>query len=163
MSRKTRIATGCAIEKLAAILEAIERDHGDAEHMTGDGRSLVIENAVHNAKEYFTRDFRTLLDDARDALDDYNKAIENDEPDPVKCWAAITTQTDENDPEYVSVVSLFTSREKAVTCIENAVAEDTADGSNWSPEDVRWNGSRTICEYEGGTVVHRVTELTISE
>ena len=215
-TRKITLAAESAIAKFADVLEMIDGDMKDAEHMTQDARSRVIQGGIHNAAEYLHRDFLNVLDDARDALERYRKTLDEyvDTPpgegsitsrlytvasqihrltssgaarergiacsevrniaaqietiaddaqkqEPRKCWVAVTTDTNESDPEYTSVVSLFSSREAAVACVESAIAEDTAEGGNWEPSDVRWNDSRTICEYSGGSVIHRISEIVI--
>ena len=80
-----------------------------------------------------------------------------------KCWIALTVDTNESDPEYVAVASLFFTREKARRCIDGAIAEDTSEGGCWEPGDVKWNDSGDVCEYGGGQIVHRVAEMTIQD
>ena len=79
MNSKINRAAEAALEKLAAILDAVENDYTDAAHKSAPGtkyeRSRVILGAVCNAREHLTSDFLALLDDARDALDDYNRAV----------------------------------------------------------------------------------------
>lgn len=165
-NQKISIAADCVAEKLAAILEAVEKDYTDEAHRTEPGtfgRSRVVLGGVHNAREYLTGEFLALLEEAQDALADYKKAVEEYKPEPRKFWIALTVNTDEADPEYVAVASAFSTKEKAQLCVENAVAEDTSEGGTWDAEDVQWNTSRTICEYKGGSVVHRIAQMTIQE
>lgn len=165
MNRTTKLdrAKDYALETLAKILDAVDNDYTDDAHKTDGDRSGVILGGIHNAKDYLTSDFLAVLEEARDALADYKKALEEYRPEPRKCWIALTVDTNESDPEYVAVASLFSTREKARTCIDNAIAEDTAEGGNWEPGDVQWNNSGDICEYSGGQIVHRVAEMTIQD
>lgn len=165
-NHKINIAADSVAEKLAAILEAVEKDYSDEAHRTEPGtygRSRVIQNGIHNAREYLTSEFLALLEEAQDALADYKKAVEEHEPEPRKCWIALTVDTNESDPEYVAVASLFSTREKARKCIDSAIAEDTSEGGSWEPDDVQWNNSGDICEYSGSQIVHRVAEMTIQD
>ena len=153
-------------EKLSAILEAVEKDCIDEAHRTDPGAhglSRVIRNGIHNAREYLTSEFLELLEEAQDALSDYRKAVEEHGPEQRKCWIALTVDTNESDPEYVAVASLFSTREKARKCIDGAISEDTSDGGCWDPGDVKWNDGGDICEYGGGQIVHRIAEMTIQD
>lgn len=163
---KINIETDCVAEKLAAILEAVEKDCTDEAHMTepgAHGRSRVIKNGIHDAREYLTSEFLALLEEAKDALSAYRKSVEEHGPEPRKCWIALTVDTNESESEYVAVASLFSTREKARRCIDGAIAEDTSEGGCWEPGDVKWNDSGDICEYGGGQIVHRIAEMTIQD
>ena len=165
-NHEINIEADCVAEKLAAILEAVDKDCTDDAHMTepgAHGRSRVIQNGIHNAREYLTSEFLALLEEAQDALSAYRKSVEEHVPEPRKCWIALTVDTNESDPEYVAVASLFSTREKARKCIDGAIAEDTSEGGCWEPGDVKWNDNGDICEYGGGQIVHRVAEMTIQD
>ena len=76
---KINIAADSVAEKLAAILEAVDKDCTDDAHMTepgSHGRSRVIQTGIHNAREYLTSEFIALLEEAQNALSDYRKAVE---------------------------------------------------------------------------------------
>lgn len=165
-NHKINIAADSVAEKLAAILEAVEKDCTDESHRTEPGAyglSRVIKNGIHNAREYLTIEFLDLLEEAQDAISNYRKSVEEHGPEPRKCWIALTVDTNESDPEYMAVASLFSTREKARKCIESAISEDTSEGGIWEPDDVQWNNSGDICEYSGGQIVHRVSEMTIQD
>ena len=164
-NHKINIADSVA-EKLAAILEAVEKDCTDGANGTepgAHGRSRVIQNGIHNAREYLTSEFLALLEEAKVALADYRKAVKEHGTEPRKCWIALTVDTNESDPEYVAVASLFSTREKARKCIDGAIAEDTSEGGTWEPGDVKWNNEGDVCEYGGGQIVHRIAEMTIQD
>ena len=165
-NNKINIAADSVAEKLAAILEAVEKDCIDEAHRTDPGAhglSRVIQNGIHNARKYLTSEFIELLEETRDALSDYRKAVEEHGTEPRKCWIALTVDTSESDPEYVAVASLFSTREKARKCIDDAISEDTSEGGCWDSGDVKWNDSGDICEYGGGQIVHRIAEMTIQD
>lgn len=165
-NHKINIEADSVAEKLAAILEAVEKDCTDETHRTetgAHGRSRVIKNGIHNAREYLTSEFIELLEEAKDALSDYRRSVEEHGPEPRKCWIALTVDTNECDPEYMAVASLFSTREKARKCIDGAISEDTSEGGCWEPDDVKWSDSGDICEYGGGQIVHRVAEMTIQD
>ena len=163
---KINIAADSVAEKLAAILEAVDKDCTDDAHMTelgSHGRSRVIQNGIHNLREYLTSEFIALLEEAQNALSAYRKSVEEHGTEPRKCWIALTVDTNESDPEYVAVASLFSTREKARKCIDGAISEDTSEGGCWDPGDVKWNDGGDICEYGGGQIVHRIAEMTIQD
>ena len=163
---KINIEADSVAEKLAAILEAVEKDCTDGANGTetgAHGLSRVIKNGIHNAREYLTSEFIELLEEAKDALEGYRESVKEHGPEPRKCWIALTVDTNERDPEYVAVASLFSTREKARKCIDGAIAEDTSEGGCWDPGDVKWNDTGDICEYGGGHIVHRIAEMTIQD
>ena len=165
-NHKINIEADSVAEKLASILEAVEKDCTDEAHMTepgAHGLSRVIQNGIHNAREYLTSEFLALIEETKDALSDYRKSVEEQGSEPRKCWIALTVNTNERDPEYVAVASLFSTRGKARKCIDGAIAEDTSEGGTWEPGDVKWNDGGDICEYGGGQIVHRIAEMTIQD
>lgn len=165
-NHKINIEADCVAEKLSAILEAVEKDCTDEAHMTEPGAhgiSRVIKNGIHNAREYLTSEFLALIEEAKNALSDYRRSVEEHGPESRKCWIALTVDTNECDPEYVAVASLFSTREKARKCIDGAISEDTSEGGCWDPGDVKWNDTGDICEYGGGQIVHRIAEMTIQD
>lgn len=73
-NHKINIAADSVAEKLAAILESVEKDYTNEAHRTEPGtygRSRVIQNGIHNAREYLTSEFLALLEEAQDALADF--------------------------------------------------------------------------------------------
>ena len=84
-NRKISIAADRVAERLAAMLDAVDNDYTDRAHMTETGtygRSCVVIGGIHNAREYLTSEFLDLLDEAKDALADYKKAVEDDPETP---------------------------------------------------------------------------------
>ena len=64
-NHEINIEADCVAEKLAAILEAVDKDCTDDAHMTepgAHGLSRVIRNGIHNAREYLTSEFLELLE-----------------------------------------------------------------------------------------------------
>lgn len=89
MNNTTKLdrAKDYALETLASILDAVDNDYTDDGHKLNPGehgeRSRVILGGIHNAKDYLTGEFLALLEDARDALADYKKALEEYRPEPL--------------------------------------------------------------------------------
>ena len=71
----------------------------------------------------------------------------------VWCVVSLNKYEDATDP-YVSV---FSSREKAMRCLEGAVEED----SETYGDEPRWNYDHTACAI-GSDVVHRLTEQYVN-
>lgn len=88
MNNTTKLdrAKDYALETLATILDAVDNDYTDDAHKLNPGesgeRSRVILGGIHNAKDYLTSEFLAVLEDARNALADYKKAVEDDPETP---------------------------------------------------------------------------------
>ena len=117
MDKKLSLAAESAIAKFADVLEMIDCDMKDAEHMTQDARSRVIQGGIHNAVEYLHRDFLNVLDDARDALECYRKTLD-EYVDTPPGEGSITSRLYTVASQIHRLTSSGAARERGIACSE---------------------------------------------